>query len=177
MEKSNSTKLVTLARVALSIGAALSTAALASANTATVCVDGVCRTVETGPLVRDFAQDVNADPPKSVFRQRLFDKKLVGLLAADIGVSIASTRSLVRCRADHGIGPCNDGGYGEFKARETLRQAQTATLDLCAIFLKRAEDKQDGRKFWWLFPTFNTAWNASNIARNAFHTYPPKPAE
>lgn len=115
------------------------------------------------------------DPPKPTLRHRVFDKKFLFVTAANVGFSIAATRSLVKCRHDHGIGPCTDGGYGEFKTREGLRQGLTGGLAILSYFHKQAEDEDGGKyKFWWLFQAGNTAVNAGVIVQNARKHYGPR---
>jgi hypothetical protein len=110
-----------------------------------------------------------------VIKHRVFDKKFLVATAVSVGLSIAATRSLVRCRADHGIGPCTDGGYGPFTQREVLRQGMTGFLILPSYETKRIEDRDDAKhKFWWLFPAFNAAWNSGVIVQNARKRYGPK---
>ena len=89
--------------------------------------------------------------PVPAVKHHVFDKKLIILTAVSIGVSIATSSTINRCRHDHGIGPCSDGGYGEFKAREVLRQVQTGFLVLPTFKIKKIEDdRQSKHKFWWL---------------------------
>src|SRR5690242_10911042 len=81
----------------------------------------------------------NPDPPKHAILHRVFDKKFLFLTALSVGTSIAATITISRCRRDHGIGPCTDGGYGEFNARETLRQVQTGFLIIPSWKIKKIE--------------------------------------
>lgn len=135
-----------------------------------VCIGDVCRTVETGT-----AQDVNPDPPKATVKARVADVKFWLVTGVNVAVSITATKKLVDCRHDHGIGPCVDGGYGEFKARETLRQGFTGGVTLISFEIKKIEDREDNKyKFWWLLPALNSAWNASGMIRNASHSFPPR---
>jgi len=107
--------------------------------------------------------------------QRVFDKKFFFLTALSIGTSIAATVTITRCRRDHGIGPCTDGGYGPYTARETLRQVQTGFLILPSYKIKRIEDEDRIKhKFWWVFPAFNAAWNSGVMIENARKHYGPK---
>jgi len=115
------------------------------------------------------------DPPKPGFRHRVFDKKFLLVTAVSVGVSIAATRSLTRCRADHGIGPCTDGGYGEFKAREVLRQGLTGFFILPSYKVKSIEDNQGCKhKFWWVFPVVAIGMNAGVMVQNQSKHYGPK---
>ena len=146
------------------------------AGTATLCnSEGTCREVETGPIVKDFQQDVNATPPKDIIKHRVTDWKFWTANGVSIGSSIAATYSLVKCREDHGIGPCTDGGYGEFKTREGLRQGLTGGIVLLSFKIKSIEDENNDRyKFWWLLPVGNAAFNSSIIITNASKHYGPK---
>jgi hypothetical protein len=110
-----------------------------------------------------------------VIKHRVFDKKFLVATALSVGLSIAATRSLVRCRADHGIGPCTDGGYGPFTQREVVRQGMTGFLILPSYEIKRIEDRDDAKhKFWWVIPAFNAAWNSGVMVENARKHYGPK---
>jgi hypothetical protein len=115
-------------------------------------------------------------PPKPGIVHRVFDKKFAAVLVADIVVSVVATKKLKKCRADHGIGPCADGGYGEFTAREILRQIQTGAVSLLSWKIKTLDDRDGSKyKFWWLFPAANAAWNAGGIIQNATkHNWPPR---
>lgn len=149
--------------------------AAAGEPTAMLCnSEGICRTVYVGPLP-SLQQDVNLDPPKKVIRQRFFDKKAVFLTVVNVGVSIWATLELNECRKDHGIGPCTDGGYGPFKAREILRQGQTGGLTLISLKIKSIEDRNDDKhKFWWTFQAGNIGWNLGVILQNRAKHYGPK---
>ena len=133
------------------------------------------RTLLQQPPMPSLQKDANQDPPKPGIVQRVFDKKFFFLTALSIGTSIAATATITRCRRDHGIGPCTDGGYGPYAQREALRQVQTGFLILPSYKIKRIED-QDGirRKFWWVFPAFNAAWNSGVMIENARKHYGPK---
>lgn len=135
----------------------------------------ICREVEVGALVRDFAQDINRDPPKDIRRHRVADWKWWTANIVSVGTSAAATYYLWRCREDHGIGPCTDGGYGPFKAREILRQGQTGAFIGISWKIKEIEDNQGSHyKFWWLFPVGNAAYNAGVMIENARKNYGPK---
>ncbi len=154
------------------------TAMFATAQPRLVCVNTVCRYVETGPIARPFAQDLNAVPPKPAAKARVADWKFWAVTAGTIGISVATTKSLVDCRHDHGIGPCVDGGYGEFRAREVLRNGLAVGINLITYQINRIEDDEDHKfKTWWLMPVGVTAWNAATMVRNKVHTYPPKEIE
>jgi hypothetical protein len=127
------------------------------------------------PMLTKDLGDVNPGPPKKGIIGRIFDKKLLFLTAVDVGLSIAATKSLVSCRADHGIGACTDGGYGEFKTREGLRQGLTGFLALTSWELKWIEDQDgDKYKFWWLFQAGNAAVNAGVMIENGRKHFGPK---
>jgi hypothetical protein len=120
-------------------------------------------------------QSAMGQEPKPARRHRVFDKKFLLLTAVSVGASIAASFAIHRCRRDHGIGPCTDGGYGEFKTRETLRQGLTAFLILPSYKIKKIEDEDGGKyKFWWLFPAANAGLNLGVIAQNAGKRYGPK---
>lgn len=141
-----------------------------------LCIEGVCREVETGPLL-SLTQDTARMPLKAI-KPRVADLKFWIVTVADVAISIAATRKLVNCRHDHGIGPCVDGGYGEFKTREGLRQAFAGGATLISFEIKKIEDSNDDKyKFWWALPVGNIAWNASGMVRNATHGFPPKEKE
>lgn len=143
-------------------------AASLSAKEVPVCYGGVCRMVETGV----------PEEPIPVVKHRLIDKKFVALTLLNIGVSVAATKSLVACRADHGIGPCTDGGYGPFPAREAVRQAFTGTMALISLKLKSIEDKGTYRfKFWWIPQAVSIGVNAGVMIQNASKNYKPKERE
>ncbi len=121
-----------------------------------------------------IASPANAQAVPAV-KHRTFDKKFLVWTALSVGASIAVTATLTRCRHDHGIGPCTDGGYGEYKTREVLRQGLTGFLILPAYKIKKIEDEDGSRhKFWWLLPAFNTGANATIIAQNALKRYGPR---
>lgn len=146
----------------------------AQANTARVCYENVCRDVEVGPVAKPFAQDL-ANPPTPAAKPAVADLKFWLLTGANIGLSVARTKSLVRCRADHGIGPCTDGGYGEFKAREIIQQGATAGSIILSYFHKRAEDRDGSSpKFWWIWQGGSIALNTGVIVTNASKHYGPK---
>ena len=121
-----------------------------------------------------FASAADGQALKAI-KHRVFDKKFLLATAISVGVSIAATATITRCRRDHGIGPCTSGGYGEYHARETLRQVQTGFLILPSYKIKRIED-EDGKKhkFWWVLPAINAAWDGGVIAENARKHYGPK---
>jgi hypothetical protein len=145
--------------------------ASARANERTVCIEDICRTVQEGPLP-DMAQEL---PKPAAHGPRIADLKFWLATGINIGVSVATTWTIARCRADHGIGPCQDGGYGEFKTREGLRQGLTGGLTLVSFEIKKIEDTNgDRHKFWWLFPVGETAVNASVIIENAARHFGPK---
>lgn len=148
----------------------------AFAATATLCnSEGTCREVEIGPIVKDFQQDVNTVPPKDTIKTRVADWRFWTANGISVGTSIAATRTITKCREDHGIGPCNAGGYGEYKSREFLRQAQTGTLFFISLKIKGIEDENHDRyKFWWLLPLGNAAYNAEVIITNATKHFGPK---
>ncbi len=125
------------------------------------------------------------DLPKTTIRRRVFDKKFLVVTAVSVGVSIGTSFAVNKCRHDHGIGPCQEGGYGEFKTREGLRQGLTGFLILPSWKLKQIEEspvltgaKDNGQgakhKFWWLFPAANAGFNAAIIAQNKFKHYGPR---
>jgi hypothetical protein len=112
--------------------------------------------------------------PKPVVR-RILDKKFLLQTALNVGISIAATRSLAACRRDHGIGPCTDGGYGEFKAREVLRQGMTlASIPLSFKIKSIEETNQDKHKFWWIIQAVPIGINSGVMIQNASKHYGPK---
>lgn len=139
-----------------------------------VCVDGVCRSVETGPLVKDFQQDVNT-APKPALKHRVTDFKFWLANGASIGSAIAANKTIGDCRRDHGIGVCAGGGYGEFHAREGIRDGTAGVLALVSWKIKSIEDDGDyHHKFWWVFPVGNTAYNLVPIIQNVTRSYGPR---
>ncbi len=121
-----------------------------------------------------FASTANAQTLKAV-KHRVADKKLWISTAISVGASVAASFALNKCRHDHGIGPCTDGGYGEFKTREGLRQGLTGFLILPTFKLKKLEDDDGSKhKLWWLFQAANTGVNLGVIAQNARKHYGPR---
>lgn len=126
-------------------------------------------------LVLIFLASTAAAQARPVVKHRVFDKKFLAVTALSVGLSVAASFTLARCRHDHGIGPCSDGGYGEFKAREVLRQVQTGFLILPTWKLKSVEDEEGAKhKFWWIFEAANAGLNAGVIAENRSKHYRPK---
>jgi hypothetical protein len=126
-------------------------------------------------LISIVAMPLAAQQPKAPVKHRIADKKFWLLTAASVGASVAASFAVNRCRRDHGIGPCTDGGYGEFKTREVLRQGLTAFLILPTYKIKKIEDEDGAKhKFWWLFEAGNIGLNAGVIAQNAGKHYGPK---
>lgn len=108
-------------------------------------------------------------------KHRVFDKKFIFVTALSVGVSIAATVAVSRCRHDHGIGPCVDGGYGEYKQREALRQGLTAFLIWPSYRIKQIEDSEGSEhSWWWTLQAANTALNIVPIAINARRHYGPR---
>jgi len=138
----------------------------ASAKEVPVCYSGVCRMVEQDPLPSPTR---DPGPMQKAAKHRVADAKFWLGAAANIGVSIARTKTLVDCRHDHDFGTCVDGGYGEFRTREALTQTLTGGLTVLSYFHKRAEDQDPDTKykFWWLFSGINTGMNAGVIIENA----------
>jgi hypothetical protein len=115
------------------------------------------------------------DPPKPTVLHRVFDKKFLIVTAISVASSVAATYTINRCRQDHGIGPCTDGGYGPFRAREILRQVQTGFLVLPSFKIKQIEDRKEMKhKLWWLFPAINTVLNTGVMIQNSRKHYGPK---
>jgi hypothetical protein len=115
------------------------------------------------------------DPPKPTILHRVFDKKFLVVTAINVGVSIGTTLAIAKCRQDHGIGPCQDGGYGPFPAREALRQGLTGFLILPSFKVKAIEDRDnDKHKFWWLIQTVPVAINTQILVSNRLKHYGPK---
>lgn len=130
------------------------------------------RTLLQQPPMPSLQKDVNPDPPKQGIRQRVLDKKFLLATAISVGASIAATATISRCRRDHGIGPCTDGGYGPFTQREVIRQALTGFLIWPSFEVKRIEERDGAdHKIWWIFPTFNAAWSSGVIIQNASKHY------
>lgn len=107
-------------------------------------------------------------------KPRVADKKFWVMAGLAVASSIATTQSIHRCRQDHGIGPCIGGGYGEFRARETVRFSLTGGLVVASYFWKRI-DSESGTKhsFWWTLPLGAIAVNGGTIARNQLRTFGP----
>ncbi len=133
------------------------------------------RTLLQQPPMPSLQKDTNPDPPKKTIKQRLFDKKAIFLTAANVGTSIWATLAIRKCRADHGKGPCADGGYGPFGWREGLRQTQTGGLAILSLKIKSIEDADgDKHKFWSTLQAGNIGWNLGVIAENANRRFGPK---
>jgi hypothetical protein len=117
-------------------------------------------------------------PPEPKPAARVTDKKFWMLTGLNVGLSVAATRSLVACRADHGIGPCTDGGYGPFNAREVLRQVLTAATIPISWKIKSIEDgNHDRHKFWWVMQAIPIGINSGVMIQNAVKHYRPKELE
>ena len=133
------------------------------------------KTLFTVIVLAMLAVGTSAQTPISAIKHRVADKKFWLATGISIGTSIAATITISRCRHDHGIGPCTNGGYGPFQARETLRQVQTGFLILPSYKIKAIEDRNnDKHKFWWLFPAINAGLDSGMIIQNARKHYGPK---
>jgi len=140
----------------------------------TRCEMGICRFVQTAPIPQ-MAKDTSQMPTKSAIKRRVTDGKFLLANGLSIGASVAATLTITRCRRDHGIGPCLDGGYGDYKAREGVRQAQTGILFGVSWAIKRIEDEDGSRhKFWWIFPIGNAVYNTAIVTVNATRHYGPR---
>jgi hypothetical protein len=114
-------------------------------------------------------------PPEPKAAARVTDKKFWMLTGLNVGLSVAATRSLVACRADHGIGPCTDGGYGPFNAREVLRQVLTVATIPISWKIKSIEDgNHDRHKFWWVMQAIPIGINSGVMIQNTVKHYRPK---
>lgn len=144
------------------------------------CESGLCRPVVTSPLPSPTARLAAALPhgPVATVKRRVADWRWWVVTGVTVGTAIVTTRTIDRCRTDHGIGPCVDGGYGEYRAREALRISLAVGINAVSWPIKKIED-EDGRRFktWWLLPAGVTAWNASTIARNRARTFGPRETE
>lgn len=121
-----------------------------------------------------FSSNANAEVLKAI-KHRVADKKFWISTAISVGTSIAASATINRCRRDHGIGPCTDGGYGEFKTREGFRQGLTGFLIFPTYKIKKLEDQGGTKyKFWWLFQAANAGVNIGVIVQNRRKPYGPK---
>lgn len=124
-----------------------------------------------------FTSAADAQVIKAV-KHRVADKKFWISTAISVGSSIAASATINRCRHDHGIGPCTDGGYGEFKTREGLRQGLPAFLILPTYKIKQIEDEDGSKyKYWWLLQAANAGVNVGVIIQNKRKHYGPREIE
>jgi len=85
------------------------------------------------------------------------------------GSSVAATHYIHTCRQQFGIGGhCPDGGYGEFKARESIRFGFSVGMGQLSHYWRKSEDD---RFHWdWLLPTAGaTTWNTVTAIQAATH--------
>ena len=121
-----------------------------------------------------FATSLAANPLDAI-KHRVLDKKFWTVTAINVGLGIITSRAIQKCRADHGIGPCQDGGYGDFNAREGVRQAFVIGMELPAFKVKQIEDEQPSKhKTWWAILAVPIGINTEILVANRLKHYGPK---
>lgn len=133
-------------------------AGIACANV--VCFDGVCRTVETGPLQESSSVQPKADVKRGAFARTILwpinHWKPITAVIVPMASSASATYEAHECRErkNAGIAFC-EGGYGEFAAREGVRAGVSFTMAMMSLYGLKHHYKE------WALPF--TGWSAFNI--------------